>query len=61
MLKKFIIIISLFIVFISPFMNNMVYASELDSIITDADKFIKRRNYRKDRWKRVTRFFRYDV
>lgn len=49
MLKKFLIIISLFILLIMCFMNNMVYASELDSIITDADSFIKRRKYRYDR------------
>lgn len=49
MLKKFVIIISLFILLITCFMNNIVYASELDSIITDADSFIKRRKYGENR------------
>ena len=49
MLKKFLIIISLFILLTMCFMNNMVYASELDSIITDADDFVKRRKYGEDR------------
>lgn len=49
MLRKIVIIISLFILLIMCFMDNIVYASELDSIITDADSFIKRRKYRYDR------------
>lgn len=61
MLKKFVIIISLFILLITCFMNNIVYASELDSIITDADSFIKRRKYGENRWERVKEFFRYNV